>query len=171
MLPRQEASRALSKPNPTRGVRPSKRPGLGLAVIGVLTLAGLAAAQTLPSPSLGGEAPSSQPLSESDAQNLRRALSAARAGSAGEIRSALAAISTSRRLQIALWTLAETAPASLSYLEPTARRDLAGWPHAEQREMAAEAQLGNAGLGPRAVLAWFAGDAPKTLQGALGARR
>jgi soluble lytic murein transglycosylase len=141
-----------------------------LAAAGVVALASLAAAQnyTPPSPITTPQTAYSQGLSQSDAQAVTAALAAARSGDGGQIRAAMGGIYDPLARKIALWALVDAAPTSLSYLEADdARRDLAGWPHADKREMAAETLMGSSGMGPAATIAWFAGAQPKTAQGAL----
>jgi soluble lytic murein transglycosylase len=170
-------------------IRPRKIPRTVLTA-GAVIAAGLAAAQTAgpyvppsptPSASPYAGAPSytpptvstpqtaySQGLSQSDAQNLQAALAAAKSAEGGQIRAAMGAIYDPLARKIALWALVDAAPTSLSYLEAdNARRDLAGWPRADKREMVAETLLGNSGMGPAATIAWFAGAKPTTAQGAL----
>jgi len=170
-------------------IRPLKVPRTVLAA-GAVIAAGLAAAQTAgpyvppspapsasPFPGAPAYAPPavttpqtaySQGLSQSDAQGLSAVLAAAKSGDGGQIRAAMSGLYDPVARKIALWALVDAAPTSLSYLEAdNARRDLAGWPHADKREMAAETLMGNSGMGPAATIAWFAGARPTTAQGAL----
>lgn len=103
-----------------------------------------------------------------DAANVRAALAAARVGDAQRIRAAMGAIIDPTARQIALWALVDGAPTAISFAEAeAARRELAGWPREARREEAAETLLPQAGLPPAQVIAWFAGQAPRTGQGAL----
>ncbi|MGA0600593.1 lytic transglycosylase domain-containing protein [Caulobacter sp. KR2-114] len=108
-------------------------------------------------------------LSDSDAQYLVAALNTARSGGgAGGVRAAMEAITDPLARKIALWALADSAPDTLSFSEAdAARRDLAGWPRAARRQLAAEKLIETAGLGPQATIDWFGGSDPVTGQGAM----
>jgi soluble lytic murein transglycosylase len=109
-----------------------------------------------------------QSLSDSDAQGVLAALNAAKNGNGAGIRTILGGLSDPMARKIVQWALADAAPDSLSFLEAdSARRDLAGWPHAARRQTAAEKQIETAGLGPQATIAWFGGGDPTTGQGAM----
>ncbi len=109
-----------------------------------------------------------QPLSDADAQAVISALNAARVGNGGAARAAMATISDPVGRRIAEWALVEAAPDSMSFLEAdNARRDLAGWPHALRRQIAAEKVIETSGMGPAATVAWFGGSEPQTGQGAM----
>jgi soluble lytic murein transglycosylase len=177
--------------------RVSYRIGRGFVALGALALAaGMAAAQTLTPdvPHVPGAAPPSppapypssatprgggqlistpqvaynQPLSDSDAQGVIAALNAGKNGNGGGVRTAMSGLSDPLARKIALWALADGAPDSMSFLEAdTARRDLAGWPRAARRQIAAEKLLETSGLGPQATVDWFGGADPVTGQGAM----
>lgn len=107
-------------------------------------------------------------LSDSDAQGVIAALNAGRNGNGGAVRTALSGLSSPLARKIALWALADGAPDSMSFLEAdTARRDLAGWPRAARRQIAAEKLIETAGMGPQATIDWFGGADPVTGQGAM----
>lgn len=107
-------------------------------------------------------------LSDSDAQGVIAALNAAKNGNGSAIRTILGGLSDPMARRIVQWALADTAPDSLSFLEAdSARRDLAGWPHAARRQSAAEKLIETGGLGPQATIAWFGGGDPTTGQGAM----
>ena len=109
-----------------------------------------------------------QPLSDSDAQALGRALEAARLGETSRVRTEMTLISDPLARKMALWALVETGPEGMSYAElEGARRDLAGWPGAAKREAATERVIEGGGLGPRAIVDWFAGADPQTPEGAM----
>lgn len=108
-------------------------------------------------------------LSDSDAQYVVAALNTARSGGgAGGVRAAMEAITDPLGRKVALWALTSSAPDSLSFSEAdAARRDLAGWPGAARRQLAAEKLIATAGLGPQATIDWFGGADPLTGQGAM----
>ncbi len=142
------------------------------ACASALALAGLAVAgSALASDTPGVETLTytiRQPLGQSDQDNLRRVLDAARQGDAQRIRSLMSEIDDPLARKIALWALIEADPDGMSYAElEGARRDLAGWPDAAKRESATEKMLDGSGLSPRDVIAWFAGADPTTPEGAM----
>jgi soluble lytic murein transglycosylase len=107
-------------------------------------------------------------LSQQDTQSLTAALNAARAGDGSRIRGAMAGLYDPIARKIALWALVDSAPDSLTFQEADgARRDLAGWPRPSRRQGAAEKTLQFSGLAPGAVIAWFNGAEPQTIQGAV----
>jgi len=107
-------------------------------------------------------------LSDSDAQGVMTALSAAKVGDGARIRAAMGAIQDPLARKIALWALADSAPNSMSFLEAdNAHRDLAGWPRSARREIAAETLLDQSGMAPRDIIAWFGGDPPQSARGAM----
>lgn len=106
-----------------------------------------------------------QPLSDTDAANLRNALSGS---SAAAIRMAMDSIQDPLAKKTALWALADRFPESLSFFEAdSARRDLNGWPRGAKRQAAAEKLLETSGMAPDRVIAWFGGTAPETAEGAM----
>nr|MBA3811337.1 lytic transglycosylase domain-containing protein [Caulobacteraceae bacterium] len=147
-----------------------RRTSIAAAII--LAATGLAAAR-----GLGSDAPAAVTtprtapdpyLSQSDAQAVTAVLAAAKVGDGVRIRAAAAGLQDPVARKIAQWALADSAPDSMSFLEAdNARRDLAGWPRSVRRQMAAETLLDQAGMGPRQVIAWFGGEAPRTGRGAL----
>ncbi|MDQ2860040.1 MAG: hypothetical protein M3T55_04795, partial [Pseudomonadota bacterium] len=81
-------------------------------------------------------------LSQSDAQELQAALNAAKSEDGAAIRAAMSGLYDPLARKIALWAMADAAPESLSPLkEDEARRDLAGWPRADRRQIAAANRL------------------------------
>jgi soluble lytic murein transglycosylase len=137
----------------------------------VLTVTGftLAQAQSYPlssdySPGNGYATDSEQ----SDSQTLTAALNAAKAGDAARARAYMAILSDPAARKLVLWAMIEDEPDALTFAEAdAARRELAGWPHEQHRQIAAEKQLAGAGLSPHDIIAWFAGQQPLTTQGAL----
>ncbi len=100
-----------------------------------------------------------QPLSDSDAANLRNALTGT---SAASIRAAMASIQDPIARKIALWALADRAPESMSFFEAdAARRDLNGWPRGAKRQITAEKLLETSGMAPDRIIAWFGGASPR----------
>jgi soluble lytic murein transglycosylase-like protein len=146
----------------------------------ILTLAGaacagLAAAQPASSPPyvsappFQASGPTYQASSPSaDGANVLAALAAGKSGDGLRARAAMNAIYDPLARKIALWSLIDGAPTEVGFAEAdNARRDLAGWPREMRRQDAAEALLSRSGLPPAAVIAWFAGAAPRTGSGAL----
>jgi soluble lytic murein transglycosylase len=106
-----------------------------------------------------------QPLSDSDAANLRNALTGT---SAASIRAAMSSIQDPTARKIALWALADRAPDSMSFFEAdAARRDLNGWPRGAKRQATAEKLLETSGMAPDRIIAWFGGAEPQTVEGAM----
>ncbi len=99
---------------------------------------------------------------------LQAIMAADRTGDAATIRRAMAYDGDPAAQALGLWALADSAPQALSFQEAErARRELQGWPRPERREMAAERLLPESGLPAAQVVAWFAGQSPRTLQGAM----
>ncbi len=106
-----------------------------------------------------------QAISDTDAANLRSALSGS---SAGAIRMAMDQIQDPLARKVALWALADRFPESLSFFEiDSARRDLNGWPRGAKRQAAAEKLLETGGMAPDRIIAWFGGSQPETAEGAM----
>ena len=131
-----------------------------------LAATGVATAQTLASDSPQATAVA-MPIVQ-DSQAAAEALSAAKAGDGVRVEAIMAATADPLARKIALWALADAAPDYLTWPQADqARRDLADWPRPSRRQMAAEKLLDQSGLPPRAVIAWFGGEAPMTAQGAM----
>jgi soluble lytic murein transglycosylase len=142
-----------------------------VSVIVAASMAGLAGAQPS-APIPYSAAPATLPNPSGDAQNVLAALAAAKSGDAGRIRVAMAQIYDPTARQIAQWALIDGAPMQATFAEAdAARRDLAGWPHEARRQEAAETLMPGSSLPPQAVVAWFAGQTPRTGQGALALAR
>ncbi len=108
------------------------------------------------------------PLSDSDGATLNAIITAAKRGDGARIRVLMVSVNDPIARKIALWALADAAPQSLSFIEAdSARRDLAGWPKATGRQIAAEKLLETAGMGPAAIIAWFGESPPETAEGAM----
>lgn len=166
---------------------PSKARKAFLTTASVLLLATVAEAQQ--SPNQGGQTlqghqpyegprpielmqtpPSAQrqPLSMNDNATLSTALAAAKRGDVSGARSAIAALNDPIAKKIATWALVDTSADSMSFFEiDQARRDLAGWPRAARRQIAAEKLLSTSGESPQRIIDWFGGAQPQTAQGAM----
>ena len=131
-------------------------------------MAGLATAQTLSS---DAPQPAYSPIAPpiiNDPSSVTTALSAARNGDGVRVHAVMATMGDPLWRKIALWALADAAPDSMTWTEAdSARRDLADWPRAIRRQIAAEKLLDRSGLSPRALIAWFGRDDPATAQGAM----
>ncbi|MGR4863984.1 transglycosylase SLT domain-containing protein [Caulobacter sp. LARHSG274] len=102
---------------------------------------------------------------EADAANLRLAVTSR---DPATIRAAMSGIQDPLSRKIALWALVDAGAETLSFFElDQARRDLAGWPRAARRDIAAEKALAMSGLDAQRMIAWFGGRDPKTPEGAM----
>lgn len=113
---------------------------------------------------------SSQPrvLNDSDTAAFRQGLTAARAKDVIGTQTAIARIGDPTARKLVEWALVDTSAPQLSYSELAEdQRTLAGWPRADTRRSAGEIALDRAGASPDAVLAFFNGSAPTTVQGAI----
>ncbi|WGM39647.1 lytic transglycosylase domain-containing protein [Caulobacter sp. NIBR1757] len=139
----------------------------GGGAILALTMAGSALTQAparLTAPALPGY----EMAGEGDAQYLSMAFAAAKAGDGAQVRTAISGINNPLARKIAVWALADGAPDSMSFFEAdSARRDLAGWPRARGRQVAAEKRLESSNLPPRKIIDWFGGAEPVTAEGAM----
>lgn len=145
------------------------------ASAGVLLASGVADAQTdWPVPEQASTAtPFAQPteaggLPAAEADALRQALSAARAGDVSRARAAMAGLQDPVARKIALWALVDSSAEALNFHEvDAARRDLADWPRPGRRQSGAERQLATSGFDPARIIAWFEGRQPATAEGAM----
>jgi len=141
--------------------------GPTLAACAGLSLAGLAFTQEL------GITPPIAPIfspapAMSDTQAASTLLAASRAGDASRIRAIRDGSSDPVVRSLALWALADGAPDAMSWTEAdAARRQLADWPHASRRQIAAEHLLDRSGLSAQATIAWFGSDPPLTSAGVI----
>jgi soluble lytic murein transglycosylase len=141
-----------------------------LTTTAIVAAAGLAAAQgpSAPYPYVASPPASSGGLSSSDASGVQAVLTAARSGDGARIQSIMGGLYDPTARKIALWALADSAPASMTFAQAdAARRDLAGWPRPGRRQIAAETELDQSGLSPAQVVSWFAGADPQSARGAL----
>jgi soluble lytic murein transglycosylase len=107
------------------------------------------------------------PLSDSDAIVLRQALDGAKRGDINTARAAIANLRDPVAVKTATWALIDANGESLSFFEvDRARKDLAGWPRAGNRQAAAERLLETSGKGPTQIIAWFETAEPQTAHGA-----
>ena len=145
-----------------------------------LMLGGMAEAQQAPvdrsheyypaAPELTQTPPTAQrtALSDADSTALKSALDAARRADIATARTAIAGINDPIARRIATWALVDGNSEQLSFFElDQARRDLAGWPRANRRQVAAEKQVETSGQSPAQVVAWFGGTEPVTAEGAM----
>ncbi len=110
----------------------------------------------------------SSSLSDTDAANLRTAISAAKRGDVSGARAAMQSLEDPIARKIAQWTLVDSNAEALSFFElDAARRDLAGWPRGARRDAATEKALSTSGLDPARIVAWFGGAQPATAEGAM----
>ncbi len=139
----------------------------GGGAILALVVAGSASTQA-PVPLSAPPLPGYEMAGEGDAQYLRMALTAAKAGDGNQVRTAISGIDDPLARKVAVWALADGAPDTMSFFEAdSARRDLAGWPRAAGRQVAAEKLLETSGLPPAKVIDWFGGAEPVTAEGAM----
>ncbi|MDB5441088.1 MAG: Lytic transglycosylase catalytic [Caulobacteraceae bacterium] len=142
-----------------------------LALAGLIGLQSMARAQDSAGPDTSFTTPIPVvygPASESDLSNLRAALTAAKAGNVTAARASQSAIQDNVARKLAFWAMVDANPTSLRFVEAdAARRDLAGWPHEDQRQATAEKLIESADLSPAAVVSWFDGARPATAQGAM----
>lgn len=107
-------------------------------------------------------------LSMTESTNLSTALSAAKRGDVTNARAAIANLSDPVARKIATWALVDASAESLTFFElDQARRDLAGWPRPNRRQLGAEKQLESSGQTPSQIIAWFGGAEPQTAEGAM----
>ena len=157
-----------------------------LTTASIVLLATVAEAQQAPpqAPAAPGASPYSSPrpieltqtppsayrrsLGAADASALNSALASAKRGDVTGARSAIAMLSDPIAKKVATWALVDSAADSLSFFElDQARRDLAGWPRAARRQLAAEKFLETSGQRPQQIIAWFGGAEPQTPEGAM----
>jgi soluble lytic murein transglycosylase len=108
------------------------------------------------------------PLSDADADALKTALDAARRADIAAARVSIAGISDPIAKRIATWALVDGNSEQLTFFElDQARHDLAGWPRALRRQVAAEKLVETSGQSPAQIIAWFGGTEPVTPEGAM----
>ncbi|WP_312204575.1 hypothetical protein [Brevundimonas sp.] len=107
-------------------------------------------------------------ISSQDAALVQQGLTAARARDVVGTQSIMARISDPAARKLVEWALVDTSDKQMSYSDlALAQTDLANWPRGDSRRAAGERALDMAGQSPDAVLAFFNGTAPTTVQGAI----
>ena len=147
--------------------------GLALAAA-VMLVAAPAGAQDAPIRPPVAIAAAPAPLPDAEANALKSALIAARAGDRAGFLAAAAGLRDPEAQRVAAWVFADVSGDKLSFQEIDAgRRDLSTWPRADKRQALAEKALATAQYTPGQVVEWFAGAeparamAPSAVAGAL----
>ena len=108
------------------------------------------------------------PLTASDRSWFTQGLAAARRGDISGARDAVLSLSDPVARKTVTWALVDANAESLSFdVVESARRDLAGFPRAARRQIAAERKLESSGKAASEIVGWFAGQAPQSAQGAI----
>jgi soluble lytic murein transglycosylase len=108
------------------------------------------------------------PISSSDQATFASAVTAARRGDVSSARSLIASLSDPIARKAATWLMVDLNADSLSFAEvDAARRDLAAFPRAGRRQIAAEKLLETSGKSPSQVIDWFEGRPPQSAEGAM----
>ena len=108
-------------------------------------------------------------LNEAEARLLNQALEAARARDIEGARSIAAGIAHPVARKLVDWALVDTSADLMSFEElARARVTFADWPRAESRVMAGERAISSSSASPEAVIAFFDGHPPLTVEGAIG---
>ena len=106
-------------------------------------------------------------LSDSDADTLEAALTAAKAHRFSQADSLGASLSSPIARKIVTWAILSNDGNIYSFAAlDAARRDLWGWPRDGKRQLAAEKMIASAGMGPQQVVDWFTGSPPQSIDGA-----
>jgi soluble lytic murein transglycosylase len=109
-----------------------------------------------------------QPLSGLDQSLFRVGLAAARRGDVSAARRVISDLSDPVARKTITWALVDTSAGSLSFAElDAARRELEGFPRPGRRQVAAERLIETSGKSPGEIVAWFGGQEPQSVQGAL----
>ena len=148
-----------------------------MAAACVAAFTGTAVAQTaeqdtpapapVPAPAADQAVPDYTPPTASDVQWVRTGVGAARSGNLDQMRAALAAVSHPSAHKLLEYLASDNMGGRLTFAEiDRARRDLAAWPHASNRQMWAERALEGSGLSPQQVADWFKAE-PATPEGAM----
>jgi soluble lytic murein transglycosylase len=142
----------------------------------VAALTGTAVAQTsaqdtaatpAPAPAADDAVPDYSPPSANDVQWVRTGVAAAHAGNLEQMRTAIAGVSHPGARKLLEYLAADNMGNRMTFAEiDRARRDLAAWPHASNRQMWAERALEGSGLSPQQVADWFKAE-PATPEGAM----
>jgi len=109
-----------------------------------------------------------RPLSVSDQAMFAQGLAAAKRGDIAGAKSVISNLSDPVARKVVTWAMVDVSSNLLGFYDlDAARRDLAGFPRATRRQIAAERVLETAGKPPGQVVEWFAGEPPQSAQGAL----
>jgi soluble lytic murein transglycosylase len=109
-----------------------------------------------------------RPLSDSDQNLFRSGLAAARRGDVSGARRVINDLSDPVAIKTVTWALVDANAGALGFAElDAARRDLEGFPRPGRRQVAAERVVESSGKSPADIVAWFGGQEPQSVQGAL----
>jgi soluble lytic murein transglycosylase len=112
--------------------------------------------------------PSGGGLTAQDQTLFAQGLAAARRSDVAGARSAISALSHPTARQVVTWALVDTSANMLGFSElDVARRELADFPRATRRQIAAERVLETSGKSPAEIVAWFEGRGPESPHGAM----
>ncbi len=107
-------------------------------------------------------------LSDADREGVTTGLAAARRGDTAAYDAAVASLADPVARKIVLWAMIDANGERLAFFQlDQARRDLAGWPRSQRRQVAAEKAIETSGLEPQRVVDWFSGGEPTSAQGAM----
>jgi soluble lytic murein transglycosylase len=142
----------------------------------VAALTGTAVAQTsaqdtasapAPAPAADEAVPDYSPPGAADVERVRSGVAAAHAGNLEQMRAAIAAVSHPGARKLLEYLAADNMGARMTFAEiDRARRDLAAWPHASNRQMWAERALEGSGFSAQQIADWFKAE-PATPEGAM----
>ena len=152
---------AQTSPAPSAAAGPSVIPP---------TTQGPTALQPAPTPGYGSPAMAYRPtsLSAQDSTALAQALAAVHANDQVRAETYRTQLSDPVAQMIVRWAEIDAFGNRMSFLElDGARRDLAGWPHANQRQAAAERAMAAGSMDPDRTINWFDGAPPVTADGAI----
>jgi soluble lytic murein transglycosylase len=111
---------------------------------------------------------SSSGLSGADLQALAAAIGYARRGEVSAAQAEAMQMADPVARKVVLWATIDADGEALPFYQlDQAKRDLAGWPRLARRQLVTEKALSGASLPPQQIVAWFAGAAPTTPQGAM----
>ncbi len=130
----------------------------------ILAIGGLAIAQDLTGDS---PAPAEAAAVQDNPGAVGAAFAAARSGDGSRLQAMLNQSADPLARKVALWALSDSAPEYLTWEQAEAARvELADWPHAAHRQIAAEKLIDRSRLDPDRLIAWFGKTTPLTPQGA-----
>jgi soluble lytic murein transglycosylase len=125
-----------------------------------------ASALTVPSPRIKPAPPAlSEYISDQDARNLRKAISAAKRGSWQEFDRIKASVNDSLTRDILVWIRATSDRKAPQAILSKAAHDLSDWPRQVTIRARAEANLFDNPISPAETIAWFRGEAPVSGEG------